>query len=74
MISPICGISKRNTNECTCKTETDSQIQKTNYWLPNSRGKREGKLEHKTNTYKIDKQRGYIIYHRELLPLSYNNF
>ena len=56
MISPICGISKRNTNECTCKTETDSQIQKTNYWLPNSKGKREGKLEHKTNTYKIDKQ------------------
>ena len=29
---------KNNTNECICKTETDSQIQKTNLWLPKVRG------------------------------------
>ena len=34
--------SKNNTNECICKTETDSQIQKTNLWLPKGRGKQGG--------------------------------
>ena len=30
---------KNNTNESIFKTETDSQIQKANQWLPVSRGK-----------------------------------
>ena len=33
MISPICGILKNDANELIYKTETDSQIQKTNSWL-----------------------------------------
>ena len=32
---------KDNTNESIYKTETDSQIQKTNLWLPKGKG-REG--------------------------------
>ena len=38
MISLICGILKNYTNELIYKTETDSQISKTNLWLP--KGKR----------------------------------
>ena len=34
MISLICGILKNNTNELTCKTEIDSQMKKSNLWLP----------------------------------------
>ena len=30
----ICGIWKKDTNELIDKTETDSQTQKTNLWLP----------------------------------------
>ena len=35
MISFLCGIlKKKDTNELIYKTETDSQTQKTNLWLP----------------------------------------
>ena len=35
MISLICGSKKQNdTDELIYKTETDSQTQKTNLWLP----------------------------------------
>ena len=34
MILLICGILKSNTNELIFKTETDSQTDKTNLWLP----------------------------------------
>ena len=34
MISVICGILKMDTNELIYKTETDSQVLKTNLWLP----------------------------------------
>ena len=40
MISLICGNLKNDTNELIYKTETDSQISKTNLWLP--KGKRRG--------------------------------
>ena len=33
MISPICGILKKDTNELICRKETDSQTLK-NLWLP----------------------------------------
>ena len=42
MISLICGIKKNNTNPLICKTETDSQIQKTNSWLLKGRGEGKG--------------------------------
>ena len=38
MISLMCGINKNDTNELTYKTETDSQTQKINLWLPKGRG------------------------------------
>ena len=34
MISLICGILKNDTNELIHKTETGSQTQETNSWLP----------------------------------------
>ena len=33
-----------DTNELVYKTETDSQIQKTNLWLPKGKGKGRAKL------------------------------
>ena len=48
------------------KTETDSQIQRTNWWLPVGRGKmRVGDEEVQTTMYKINKLQGYIVQHRE---------
>ena len=39
MISLICGIEKNGTNELIYKTETESQMQKTNLWLPGDGGR-----------------------------------
>ena len=44
MISLICGIYKKGTNELMYKTETELQMQKSNLWLPGVRGGRD-KLE-----------------------------
>ena len=33
---------RNNTNESICKTETDSQTQKTNLWLPKGKRGRQG--------------------------------
>ena len=38
MISLICGILKNGTNEFIYKTEIESQMQKTNLWLPRVKG------------------------------------
>ena len=61
------------------KAETDSQIQKTNYWLPVGKGKGGGtKCKNGTKRYKllykIDKQQGYTAQHRKLQPLFCNIF
>ena len=39
MISLIYGILKKNTYELIYKTEIDSQIEKTNLWLPKWKGR-----------------------------------
>ena len=36
---------KNNTNESMRKTETDSQTQKVNLWLPNGTGKMERQIK-----------------------------
>ena len=59
MISLMCGINKNDTNELTYKTETDSQTQKINLWLPKGEGGRD-KLgvwdqQIQTSIYKTDK-------------------
>ena len=32
------SLKKKSTNQFACKTKTDSQIQKTNLWLPKGKG------------------------------------
>ena len=41
MISFICGIRKYDTNELIYKTETDSETQRTDLWLPKGKGGRD---------------------------------
>ena len=38
MISFICGIKKKDTNELIYRIESDSQTLKTNLWLPKRTG------------------------------------
>ena len=62
---------KYDTNELIYKTETHSQTQKTNLWLPKGKNGGRGKLgvwdqQIQTTIYKIDKQQGPTVQHREL--------
>ena len=41
IISLICGIQKNGTDELICKAEIQSQMQKTNLWLPGDKGGRD---------------------------------
>ena len=68
---------KYNTNEPMYETETDSQTQRTYLWLP-----REGVwlgwigrlvLVNKTIMYRMDKQKGPTVQHRELYSISCDN-
>ena len=68
---------KNDTNEPIYKTETDSQTQKTNLWLPKGKRVGRGKLgiwdqQIQTTIYQIDKQQGSIVQHSELYSLSFN--
>ena len=38
IISPICGIQKNDTDELTCKTEIETQMQRTNVWIRREEG------------------------------------
>ena len=42
MVSLICGILKKLWNELIYNTETDSQTQETNLWLPKGKGREGG--------------------------------
>ena len=69
---------KQDTNELFYKTETDSQTQKANLWLPKGKGGwgRDklgvGNQQIQTTIYEIDKQHGSTVQHRELYSISYN--
>ena len=68
---------KNSTSELTYKRETDSQTQETNLRLPKGKSGRRDKLEvwdlqMHTTIYKIDKQQGFTLQHRELYLISYN--
>ena len=39
IVSVICGIQKNGTDELICKAEIESQMQKTNLWLPKGEGR-----------------------------------
>ena len=75
MISLICGIQNM-TQKNLSTTETDSQTQKTNFWLPKGKGvwERDGGgvwgQQMQTITYRMDKQQGPIVQHRELYSIS----
>ena len=69
---------KNNTSELIHKTETDSQTQKTNLWLPKGKEGEKGiNQEFGINIYillhKTDKKQGPTVEHRELYSLSCNN-
>ena len=65
---------KNDTNELIYKTETDSETQKTNLWLPKGKGWGQTRSMELTDVhcYKIDKQKGFTVQHRELYSVSYN--
>ena len=64
------------TNERIYTTETDSQAQKTDLWLPmaGGGGEREGleiwDWQMQASICKVDKQQGPTVYHRELDSIS----
>ena len=66
---------KYNTKDLIYQTETDTQRSKL--WLPRWRGMREAWMgvrnqQMQTITYRIDKQQGPTVQHRELYPISGN--
>ena len=61
------------------KTEIDSQIYRTNYWLPMGRekagGAKQGQGMRGTNSmYKIYKLHRYVLQHREYSTIFDNDF
>ena len=71
---------KDDINELIYKPEIDSQTQKTNLWLPEGMAGGGGvdKLgvwdqQIHTTVYKVGKQQGPIVSHRELYSMSCNN-
>ena len=75
MILLICVIFLKNdTNEFIYKTETDSQAQKTNLWLPKGDGINQGFRSQHTHItiYQIDNQVS-TAQHSELYSIFCNN-
>ena len=67
---------KYDINEHIYETKTDSQIQRTDLWMPRGRGE-EGlgvwDQQMQTIIYRMDKQQCPTVQHRELYSISYNN-
>ena len=73
---------KYDANELIYEIETDSQTQKTDWWLPKGKGEKgKGKgwgrdklgvwdYQIQITTYKIDKQEVPTVQHRELYTIS----
>ena len=66
---------KFDTNEHIYETETDSQTQRTDLWLPRGREGGEGWMggwdqQMQTIMYRMDKQQGPTVQHRELYSIS----
>ena len=69
---------KQDTNEPTYKPETDSQTQRADLWLP-WWGRGEGwtgslglDWEMQTITFRMDRQQGPTVQHREVYPVSWD--
>ena len=67
---------KNNANELIYKTEMESQRQKTNIGYQTGKKGRGINWEYGINRYyyiyKVDKQQGPTVQHRELYSISYN--
>ena len=64
MIFLICGILKNGTNECIYKTGIESQIEKTNLWLPERKWINwETGIDTCTTIHKINKDLSYSTGH-----------
>ena len=68
------NLKKIDTNELIYKTETDSQTQKTNLWLPKGEVGGRDKLEvwdqqKQTTIHKINKQQAFTVQYRESYPI-----
>ena len=69
-----------DSNELIYQAETDSQIQRTDLWLPRERKLGEGWIEslkladgmRRTGIYRMDKQEGPTVWHKELQSVSYD--
>ena len=60
------------------KTETDSQTQNINLWLPKGRGGERDQIQVwyqqiDTTKHKMDKQEGFTVQHEELYQIFCNN-
>ena len=71
------NLKRNDTNELIYKTETDSQTQRTNLWVPQwTMGGRDSQGvwdQHvRTAIFKMDNQ-GPTVQHRELYSISCNN-
>ena len=53
----ICGVLKNDINEVIYKTETDSQPQKANFWLPKEKGNQQIQF----TICKVDTQQGPTV-------------
>ena len=65
--------SKKRKSEYNIK-EIDSDIENKLMVTSGERRSKTGDLEVQTTVYKINKQQGYIVQHKEIQPLFYNNF
>ena len=66
---------KYDANELIYETETDSQTEKTDLWLPRGRGRERDGLgiwawQMKTITFRVDKQQGPAVQHGKLYSIS----
>ena len=66
---------KYDANELICETEADPQTERTHLWLPRGRveGARDGlglwNQQMQTIIYRMDRQQGPIVQHRELYSI-----
>ena len=62
------------TNETIYKPKTDSQTWRRGMWLAMGRGGRAvWELQMQTIIYRMDKEQGPTVQHRELYSISYDN-
>ena len=70
------NLKKNDTTELICKIEIDSQTENKHMVTKGGNGggiNQEFGINRYTTIYKIEKQQGPIVQHRELYSIAYNN-